>query len=377
MGVSARRQRTIIGATLIAALLTGCVPQPSASEVYAQARLETMSLPDKVASLLMLHSPGTDAAQLRTFVDDYHLGGLILMGDNIPGSVTELATMTAALSAEPGLPLLIGIDQEGGAVSRLPGDIWPGGERLRRMPLAATSSAFHQRALLLDQAGINVNFGIVADIVAEPDAFLFDRALGSDPTAAADRVTAAVAAQSEAAQGSVASTIKHFPGHGAAAGDSHVSLPSSDLSLKAWTKSVAPPFTAGIDAGAELIMVGHLAYPAVDSQPATLSARWYDILRTDLGFDGVSITDDLLMLGHSGLEQYYDPIENGIAALSAGATMLLFVLPAQPDTVGVNVSELIIRVCAAVADGRIDANDVDENVLRVLTLRRDLATGPG
>ncbi len=100
----------------------------------ATRRLAAMSLTEKVASLLMLHQPGTDAAELRTFAGANGLGGLILMGDNVPVSPEEMRAMTDALSPDPELPLLIGIDQEGGEVSRLPADLAPRAAQLQTLP---------------------------------------------------------------------------------------------------------------------------------------------------------------------------------------------------------------------------------------------------
>lgn len=181
-------------------VLTGCtlIPAPTAVELYAETRLASMTLTEKVSSLLMLYQPGTDTAALRSFVDTHDVGGLVLMGDNVPGSIEQLSTMTAALSADAGLPLLA-------------------------------------------RAGIGVNFGIVADVPAVPGSFLYDRALGTTAESAAKRVAAAVAGES----GRVKSTLKHFPGRGAAAGNSHVLVPSTDMAYEDWLAEVAPPFEAG------------------------------------------------------------------------------------------------------------------------------------
>ncbi|WP_241993156.1 glycoside hydrolase family 3 N-terminal domain-containing protein [Cryobacterium frigoriphilum] len=364
-------RRSLALLVLVPVSLTACVgaPGPTAIELYAETRLASMTLSEKVSSLLMLHHPGTDAATLRSFVDTHDLGGLILMGDNVPGSMQQLSNLTAALSAEPGLPLLIAIDQEGGAVSRIPSDSAPGGEALRDLPLSATTESFASRGSLLAQAGINVNFGIVADVPAGPGAFLYDRALGTTAETAAERVAAAVAGET----GHVQSTLKHFPGHGAAAGDSHTSVPSTDLAYDDWLTDVAPPFQAGIDAGAGLVMFGHLEYGAVDAQPASLSPRWHEILRDELGFDGVSITDDMLMLKHTGLPQYADPVATAVDALAAGNTMLLYVLPQNPAAEGIDIPTLVASLTDAVDDGRIDEDLVDENARRVLELRRTLS----
>ncbi|PJJ63401.1 glycoside hydrolase family 3 N-terminal domain-containing protein [Compostimonas suwonensis] len=345
-------------------------PTPTIDPVLVEAtrRLDAMTVEQRIASLLMLHYPGTDAAALRSFVDAHGLGGFILMGDNIPGTPEELATLTAQLSADPALPVLTGIDEEGGDVTRLPYDQFAGADVLQALPAAEAQAAFTGRGDLLRSVGVDINFGVVADVTADPSSFIADRVLGTDPQSASERVAAAVAAE----RGRVLTTLKHFPGHGAAPGDSHDTIPATDLSYETWEAEVAPPFRAGIDAGAPVVMFGHLAYTAVDPAPASLSQRWHDILRDELGFDGVTVTDDMLMLQHTGLPEYADPIENAIRALAAGNTMLLYVLAADPEVSGVDPAALIAGLANAVRSGRLPEELVDADVMKLLLLRLSL-----
>lgn len=347
-------------------------PTPTADPVaaYARARLANMTLRQKVASLLMLHQPGTDGAALRGFVDRYGVGGMILMGDNIPASPAALAAQNATMTAsDPELPPLVAIDEEGGDVTRLPWDSLPGADVLKSEPPAATQTAFAQRAALLKQVGVTVNFGTVADTTADPGSFIFDRVLGTTPAAAAEHVAASVTGE----RGQVYSTLKHFPGHGETDADSHTSIPATGLSVADWQTRDAPPFAAGITAGAELVMFGHLVYSAVDAAPASLSAPWHRILSDRLGYRGVTITDDMRMLRDSGLPQYADQRENAIQALAAGNTMLLFVLPADPATAGLDPDALVDAIVAAVGSGRIPAAQIDADARKLLELRRSLA----
>jgi len=363
---------------------TGCAapaptpPSPSAevstpatraldTAAWVDERLSDMTLEQKAASLLMLHAPGTDAAPLRALVDQ-GIAGVIVMGDNVPAGPTELAELTAALQGGDGAATLIGIDEEGGIVQRLDWDTAAGPEELRAAPPTASHDAFAARGDLLAASGVNVNFGIVADVTADPASFIFDRVLGGDPASAADRVAAAVTGE----HGRVASTVKHFPGHGAAPGDSHRSVPSAPLSLDDWRASAEPPFAAAIDAGADLVMTGHLAYPAVDPAPASLSPEWHRILREELGFDGVIVTDDMLMLQHNELPEYADPGENAIRAVAAGSDLLLYVLPADPSEFGISVEGLSGSIADAVRSGRIPEARLDDAAARVLALRRDI-----
>jgi beta-N-acetylhexosaminidase len=317
----------------------------------------------------MLHAPGLDPAPLRALVDA-GASGLILMGDNVPGDPAALAALAAATTADPACPPLIGIDQEGGQVARLPWDGAASAGTLRAEPAASTRDAFAARAAAVAGSGATVNFGIVADVTADPGSFIFDRVLGTDPTGSAERVAAAVSGE----RGVVASTLKHFPGHGAAPGDSHTSIPTAPLSLEEWRAGAALPFAAGIDAGAELVMTAHVAYPAVDPAPASLSPEWHRVLRDELDFDGVVVTDDMLMLQHNGLPEYADPGENAVRAVVAGADLLLFVLPADPSTFGISVPGLVTSITTAVQSGRIPPQRLEDAVAQVLTLRRSLAT---
>jgi len=343
-------------------------PPPTAAE-WAAERLDGMSLEQKAASLLMLHAPGTEPGPLRALAEQ-GIGGLILMGDNIPAGADALAALTAAVQLDPEARTLIAIDEEGGDVQRLPWDPAPGADALRGGTAAEASAAFRTRGEVLAAAGIDVNFGIVADVTDDPDSFISSRVLGPDAASASPLVAGAVQGE----QGLVASTLKHFPGHGQAPGDSHESLPTSPLDLAGWRSIAAPPFQAGIDAGSELVMTGHLVFPAVDPAPASLSAEWHRILREELGFDGVVVTDDLLMLQHNGLEEYQDPGENAIRAVASGSDLLLYVLPSDPSEFGISVDGLTSAIADAVRSGRIPEARLDDAALRVLTLRRELAS---
>ncbi|RZU65157.1 beta-N-acetylhexosaminidase [Microterricola gilva] len=345
-------------------------PSPSAEPDPAETALATMTLEQKIASLLILHTPGTDGAAQRAFIDRYGLGGVILMGANIPGGTeatdtAALAAMTATIRGDDEIPPFIGIDQEGGEVVRVGPDPAPGADQLRGLPVEATEQAFQARSTMLADAGISLNFGVVADVSADPSSFIYGRSLGGDAAASSARVAAAVTGEGDR----VLSTIKHFPGHGAAPGDSHVGIPSSEMRYLDWTRQEAPPFRAGIDAGADFVMFGHLAFPAIDAQPASLSSAWHHILREQLGFTGLCISDDMRMLQDSGDPRYADPVQNVIAAFAAGTSIVLYTLPADPATIGVDIDAVIRGVADAVRSGHISAEQIDADALAALRLR--------
>lgn len=342
----------------------GADPAPDGPTVRATQLVAGMSTAQQAASVIMGHIPTTDAGALSAYMAQ-GLGGFILMGANIPPANAELQTITAALAVDPSLPPLIAIDQEGGLVSRLGADAYPASTILKSLPVDATATAFASRASLVAQAGITVNFGTVADVTADPGSFIFGRALGTDPQAAAARVAAATAAQEQF----LASTLKHFPGHGAAPGDSHHAIPSTGESLEHWRAADAVPFSAGIDAGASLLMFGHLTYTAVDAAPASLSARWHEIARDELGFDGVIVTDDLGMLLSSGVPEYRDPVADAVAAIAAGNDLVLMVAGSTPDT----AMQMAAGIVAAVASGALPAERLADAATRVLALRLRLS----
>ncbi|GAA2014003.1 glycoside hydrolase family 3 N-terminal domain-containing protein [Microbacterium ulmi] len=382
----ARRSALVVASAMLAAVVVCAAPadastpssspdgggvvrvqaaEPADIAEAATARVAAMSTREKAASVVMGHIPTTDAASLHDYMARTGIGGFILMGANIPATEQELRGETAALTIDPALPPLIAVDQEGGDVSRLPWDGFPASVALKAETPSAVESAFAGRAALVQRAGIGVNFGIVADVTDDRSMFIYRRALGTTPESGAANVTAAVHGEA----GQTLSTLKHFPGHGAAPGDSHGSIPSTSMPQQEWAATDALPFAAGIDAGARILMFGHLAYTAVDAAPASLSPTWHEIARRDLGFTGVAITDDLGMLEASGVPSYRDPVGNAVAALAAGNDMVLSVMFTTADT----APRIVDGIVAAVDAGTLSADRLDDAAGRVVQLRLELA----
>lgn len=324
-----------------------------------------MSTRERAAGAVMGQIPTTDAATLASYMAQTGIGGFILMGANIPGDEASLRAITTALTPDPALPPLIAVDQEGGDVTRLGWDPFPSALALKNEPPAATQDAFSGRGAIVLRAGIGVNFGIVADVAPDASSFIYRRALGTTPQSSAERVAAAVAGEASEAL----STLKHFPGHGAAPGDSHTLIPATAMPKAEWAAADGVPFRAGIDAGAELLMFGHLAFTAIDAAPASLSAEWHRIAREELGFEGVIITDDLGMLQASGIAEYGDPVANAVTALAAGNDMVLAVMFTTADT----AARVVDGIVAAVESGRLPAERLEDAATRVTELRLELA----
>jgi beta-N-acetylhexosaminidase len=262
------------------------------------------------------------------------------------------------------------VDQEGNPVARIPGDQFPGARVLGAGDTSATAEAFLARQQLVDRAGANVNFGVVADVSLGSGAYIHSRSFSTDPAVASEHV--AVAASAEVPE--VAQTLKHFPGHGLVFADSHRVVPSSDISWEQWRTTHALPFEAGIAAGAELVMTGHIRVPSVSQDPATLSDDWVRILREDLGFEGVIITDDLRMLRNSGEAQYQDPAALAVAALVSGHDLILLAVDPAVDPTYETYTLMLDAMEQAVVDGRVSQEQVAESLRRVLTLRTVLGT---
>ncbi len=165
-------------------------------------------------------------------------------------------------------------------------------------------------------------------------------------------------------QGLVNTTLKHFPGHGLSEADSHISIPSSDVTYKQWREVAAPPFESGITAGAEMVMVGHLLFPQIADEPASLSLRWHEILRKDLKFDGIIVTDAMEMLQGSGLPEYADPVANAVQTLRAGSTLILTTSGGVDEA-----QQLVTGIADAVRSRELDPSILKAAGLRVIEAR--------
>lgn len=345
----------------------------------ALARLTTEQL---IGQLIIQFVYGTDADQPdprnldrygvatpAEVVTKYQLGGVISFGwsDNVvdPEQVQRLSNglQGAALAAPAGIPLDLSVDQETGRVARIgpPATEFPGA-----MALGAggdpglTSTVFEVTARELRAMGISTDYAPDADVNLDPENPVIGvRAFGSQPELVARHVAAAVEGLH---RGGVGAAAKHFPGHGDTATDSHTALPVIDHTLEQWRKLDKPPFSAAIAAGVDEIMSAHIVFPALDpsGEPATLSAPILGrLLRDELGYQGLIITDSLQM---AGVRARYDDGEIAVRALEAGVDLLL--MPEDPDAAPRAVLE-------AVRTGRISESRLQTSVRRVLGMKFD------
>jgi len=335
--------------------------------------IASLDLREKMAGLVVATIPGTDPAAFLSLLESAPVAGFLLTRSNVPGAAETTRSLVAAIQDGRSYPLVIALDQEGSPVATIRADAGPGARTLGRGDPAETRDVFAARNALVHSFGANVNFGVVADVTPGPIAYIHPRSFGSDPNAVAAQVTAALEGRVEG----VAQTLKHFPGHGMVNGDSHREIPQTALDRAQWRLTHAVPFQAGIDQGAELLMMAHIRELTTSIDPASLSNDWVDIARDELGFEGVIVTDDLSMLRASGEEAYQDPADSARLALIAGNDLILVAIDPGRDPLEQTYARIIDALVDAVASGQVPIGQVDQSLLRVLRLRSGLATPAG
>ncbi len=352
---------------------------PSQTSVQApdpiEQKIESMTLREEVGQLFMVRPQTLDAAHVQSrtavtgqgkeFLAQYPVGGVILFKENI-SAPDQLERLLTGLQQASELPLLVAVDEEGGTVTRVASNP---GFGVVKYPSAAVVAASGDpedvRAMsrniggYLKRYGFTLDFAPVADVNTNPkNPVIGKRAFSSDPQTAAEMVAAAVEGFQQAG---MLCTLKHFPGHGDTATDSHLGRATT---IKTWAElqqAELIPFRAGIEAGADVIMAAHITTPNITGNdvPASLSYEMLtERLRGELGFTGVICTDALEM---RAITDEYTPAQAAVMAVSAGADILL--IPAD-------LPEAFEAVLAAVEDGTISKQRLDESVYRILTLKQ-------
>ncbi len=289
------------------------------------------------------------------------LGGVILFRRNLH-DLEQICRLTADLHAASSAPLLTGVDQEGGRVTRLPPPFLtpPAAAVLGRIGDAALAQAL-ARALgeELRAVGFNWNLAPVLDVHTNPrNPIIGDRAYGRDPEVVSRMGAAAIRGFAEAG---VLSTAKHFPGHGETALDSHLTLPESPQDVRRWRSVEFVPFRHAIGAGVPMILVAHLSCPALDpAAPSSLSRIIVtDILRGELGFDGVVVSDDLEM---AAIAARFEIGEAAVRFLEAGGDLMLICHDLDRQRVAVAAVE------SALATGRLSETRLRASLDRLARL---------
>jgi len=368
------------------------VNPPAAENGWVTSTMARMTLEEKVGQLFIQNVYGSDAttpdarnlplygvASPAEVVQKYHLGGIIYFAwtdsvqnpDQIVGLSNGLQKAALTQASKVRVPLQIATDQEQGVVTRIgpPATQFPGSMALgagRSAPDARTAAAITGMELLA--MGVNTDFAPDCDVNVNPlNPVIGTRSFSSRPELAAQLAAAQVAGYQR--DGGVASSAKHFPGHGDTATDSHVAFPIITHTREQWEAIDAPPFKAAINEQIDMIMTAHLSFPALDDSgnPATLSKPiMTDLLRGQLGYTGVIVTDSLAM---QGVRDLYGDAEVAVRALLAGVDQLLMT-PAMDDA--------FAAVLDAVRSGRIAEDELDAKVRRVLGLkyRRGIVARP-
>ncbi|MFD8813078.1 glycoside hydrolase family 3 protein [Streptomyces sp. NPDC059627] len=352
-----------------------------------RALVSRMTLEEKVGQLFVMRVYGHSATEpdqadidanlkeigVRTpaeLIAKYRVGGIIYFtsthNTRDPRQVAELSNgiQRASLAQPHGLPVLVATDQEHGAVCRIgrPATLFPGamamgagGSRADAQTLGRISGA-ELRAM-----GVRQDYSPDADVNVNPaNPVIGVRSFGAGPDAVGALVAAEVQGYRDAG---VAAAVKHFPGHGDTAVDSHTGFPVITHSRELWEKLDAVPFRAAIAAGIDSVMTAHIQFPALDDSgdPATLSHPVLTgILRGELGYDGVVVTDSLRM---AGVRTKYGDDRVPVLALKAGVDQLLD--PPTPDVAW-------HAVLKAVRDGELTESRLDESILRILRLKSRL-----
>lgn len=328
--------------------------------------IKKMSLQQKIAQMYII---STQANQQNTAaaIQKEQPGGIILFGNDFKDQTKQqFVNNLNNYQKQVKLPLLIGTDQEGGSVSRLSANPELTGNRNFPSPQQSYQTGGQQGvaaeaaavAEILHSLQINLNFAPVADVSNNQQSFIYSRTLGLSYRQTAAVIKAEIPAMQK---NHVAASLKHFPGYGSA-GDTHTGFATNDKSLKEFEKNDFVPFKAGIQAGAQVVLVSHIFANAIDAKyPASLSPKIHRILRQKLHFKGVIITDDLTMgaITKFATEKH---VSADVLAVKAGNDLLL----------SNDLPTGLPAIVQAVKKHQIRESQINDSVYRILKLKRDL-----
>lgn len=345
------------------------MPEQIKAETIDQI-LADMTIEEKVGQLLMMdfrkNADDTDMTVLSEDaaqqIADYHLGGVILFAENLD-TMEQSQMLVNQMQAAADMELFIGIDEEGGMVSRLdksqiPHVSIPNAAQMQG-DIAQAKQAGADIGTVLSKIGVNVDFAPVADVYTNPEnTVIGERAYGTDANTVADMATAFM--QGLEAQG-VKAVAKHFPGHGDTATDSHDGMAISNHDLTRLQDVEFVPFSRLVQEGIDFVMVGHITMPQVteDGLPASLSSQAIALLRENIGFDGIVITDAMNM---GAIVSYYPDGQAAVQAIQAGVDIVL--MPADLEAA-------YLALLDAVGKGEISQTRLDESVRRILEVKYD------
>lgn len=323
--------------------------------------LSGLTAEEKVGQLFLARCRKETAAE---DIAQYHLGGLVLFDRDTEDETPESLRQTLERYQKAAtIPLLIAVDEEGGSVVRIsdkpafrdapfssPRSLYEGGG------MEALRTAEVEKDALLSDLGINVNLAPVCDITTDPAAFLYDRSLGQSPELTCQWAQIAV---EEGQTYGIGCVLKHFPGYGNNA-DTHVGIAIENRSLEELEAQDLLPFAAGMEADCGAVMVSHIQVTALDAEyPASLSPAVHRYVRETMGYNGVLVTDDLVM---DAISVPYGVGEAAVLAVLAGNDLLI----------SSDFPEQYAAVLEAIREGRISEEQIDNAVRRVLLWKQSL-----
>ena len=323
------------------------------------AYIDTMTIEEKVGQLFIISFTGTTLKdELKNLIQEYSIEGVVILGNNIV-SQSQLQQLISDIQNSASYGVLVATDQEGGTVARIPWDSAKGISQQHIGIVNRDDFAYHtgiSHAQSLKSSNIHINFAPVLDVVLDTQSPLMSRSFSSNPDEVSDLGRQIIQAHHNE---NVMVAVKHFPGLGRTKIDTHTDLPQIQLSYDTLLNNELEPFKMAIEQDVEAIMIGHALYPEIDNEyPASLSRKFMnDILREDLGYEGIIITDDIRMDALNG----YD--HRALKAFQAGADMILVV-----DSYTAIISQ-INDITLAVTTGEISYERLDESVERILRLK--------
>jgi beta-N-acetylhexosaminidase len=324
-------------------------------ENKAKEFIANMTLAEKVGQLFFARCPQQGA---QSAIKDYNIGAYILFAKDFADSSKEqITTKIASYQNNAKIPLLIGVDEEGGTVTRVSRFTNLRSEKFKSPMelyneggLEAVSKDTADKCSFLSSFGINVNFAPVCDVATDQEAFMYTRTLGQNVNETSEYIKQTVHQMNSSNMGSV---LKHFPGYGNNK-DTHIGSSSDSRSMDDFREKDFLPFKAGIEAGAPCVLISHNVVKCMDPvNPASLSEKVHQVLREELGFNGVIITDDLVMDAITGVT---DESKAAVKAVIVGNDMLI----------SSSYEKQIKAVIDAVNSGEIPEDTINKSVVRIL-----------
>ncbi len=320
--------------------------------VLANNRLKKMSLDEKISQILLVRYPDTNQIEE---LKNYQFGGYLFFAKDFKDkTISEIQNMTSNLQKVAKIPILTAVDEEGGSVVRVSSNY-----NLVKEPFKSPRELYNLGGLdkikedtiaksgVLNNLGLNLNLAPVVDVSTDPSDYMYNRSLGENTSITSDYAKTVI----KASKGShVSYTLKHFPGYGNNA-DTHTSSVTDTRSIDDIKNNDLPPFEAGIEAGAEAVLVSHNIVNSIDStNPASLSFSVHNLLRNDLGFTGIIITDDIAMSAVSSIDDVV------VKAVNAGNDLIITT----------DYKSSISSIKSAINNGTIGEDTIDRMVFRVL-----------